>query len=65
MHTEGVTMAKPKRRKPEPFIDWNNTYRADQLNWIDDGKSWAVIAVREKGGDGSNPVAWNPKSGGY
>lgn len=37
------------RRRPdqEPFIDWNRTYHADQLVWIDDGKSWAVIAVRE------------------
>lgn len=26
-------MAKPKRRNPDPFIDWNNTYRADQLVW--------------------------------
>ena len=54
-----------RRKGQDPFIDWHNTYRADQLNWIDDGKSWAVIAVREKGDDGSNPVAWNPKSGGY
>ena len=40
-------MAKPKRRNPEPFIDWNNTYRADQLVWVHDGGSWDVIAVME------------------
>ena len=48
MHTEEATMAKPKRRNPEPFIDWSNTYRADQLVWVHDGGSWDVIAVREE-----------------
>ena len=40
-------MAKPKRRNPEPFIDWSNTYRADQLVWVHDCGSWDVIAVME------------------
>ena len=40
-------MAKPKRRNPDPFIDWNNTYRADQLVWVHGGGSWDVIAVME------------------
>ena len=38
-------MAKPKRRNPEPFIDWSNTYRADQLVWVHGGGSWDVAAA--------------------
>lgn len=36
-----------RRIGQDPFIDWHRTYTADQLVWVDDGKSWAVIAVRE------------------
>lgn len=42
-------MAKPKRRNPDPFIDWNRTYKANDLVWTDDGQSWCVIAVKEEG----------------
>ena len=36
-----------RRKGQDPFIDWNNTYRADQLVWVHDGGSWDVIAVME------------------
>lgn len=36
-----------RRKGQEPYIDTNHTYRADQLNWIHDGGSFDVIAVRE------------------
>ena len=26
-----------RRKGHEPFIDWSNTYRADQLVWVHDG----------------------------
>ena len=38
-----------RRLNDEPFIDWNNTYRADQIvNWVHTGGSWDVVAVREE-----------------
>jgi len=36
-----------RRKGQDPFIDWRNTYRADQLVWVHDGGSWDVIAVME------------------
>lgn len=36
-----------RRKNAEPYIDTKHTYRADQLNWIHDGGSFDVIAVRK------------------
>lgn len=36
-----------RRLNDEPFIDWTNTYRADQLDWIHKGGSWEPIAVKD------------------
>lgn len=36
-----------RRLNDEPFIDWRTTYTAAQLNWLHDGRSWEVIAVKE------------------
>ncbi len=38
-----------RRIGQDPFIDWQRTYTADQLVWIDDGSSWCVVAVKEVG----------------
>lgn len=54
-----------RRKGQDPFIDWNNTYKASDLVWVHDGGSWDVVAVKVVGDESRGAVAWNPKSGGY